>query len=345
MSVQSDINEIISNKELMESFASKRVLVTGATGLIGSMLIKTLDSANKEYGMNVDIVGLARSEERAHKTLGDVVDHVSMIYTNDFGMEIDCDFIFHTASPTTSKYFVEHPVETIDTILTGTKDMLELARKNSATLVYLSSMEQYGVPYVPGAIMTENKVGVIDHLNVRSCYPEGKRMCECMCAAYASEYGVDVKIVRLAQTFGAGIPLTDNRVSMQFARSIVENRDIILHTEGKSTANFCYLSDAIAGILTIAICGRSGEAYNVCNDSETRSIYDTARLAAEQIAHGVINVIKDTSQQNSFGYAPENTMRMSACKLRELGWEPKVDVREGYTRLVEYLKDSIAEKD
>lgn len=72
MSVQSDIKEIISNKELMESFASKRVLVTGATGLIGSMLIKTLDSANKEYGLNVDIIGLARSEERARKVLRDV---------------------------------------------------------------------------------------------------------------------------------------------------------------------------------------------------------------------------------------------------------------------------------
>ena len=86
----------------MESFASKRVLVTGATGLIGSMLIKTLESANKEYGLNVDIIGLARSEERARKVLGDVVDHVSMIYTNDFNIEFDCDYIFHTASPTTS---------------------------------------------------------------------------------------------------------------------------------------------------------------------------------------------------------------------------------------------------
>ncbi len=170
-------------------------------------------------------------------------------------------------------------------------------------------------------------------------------MCECMCAAYSYEYSVQTRIVRLAQTFGAGVPLTDNRSFMQFARSIVENRDIILHTEGKSTANFCYLSDAIVGILTIAIYGRSGEAYNVCNDSETRSVYETARLAAEQVAHGFINVIKDISQQNNYGYAPENTMRMSACKLRELGWEPKVDVREGYTRLVEYLKDSIAEKD
>lgn len=337
MSVQSDINEIISNKELMESFVSKKVLVTGATGLIGSMLLKTLDSANKEYGLNVDIVGLARSEERARKVLGDVVDHVSMIYANDFSIEPNCDCIFHTASPTTSKYFVEHPVETIDTILTGTKDMLELAKKNNATLVYLSSMEQYGVPYVPRTVMTEDKVGVIDHLNVRSCYPEGKRMCECMCAAYASEYDVDAKIVRLAQTFGAGIPLTDNRVSMQFARSVVEGNDIVLHTEGKSVSNYCYLSDAISGILTVAAKGEKGEAYNVCNDAETRSIYEIAELVAEEVAGGTIKVVKDIPEGANFGYAPDNTMMLCSEKIRKLGWEPKVRMADGYKRLIGYL--------
>ena len=337
MSVQLDIKEIISNKELMKSFASKRVLVTGSTGLIGSMLVKTLDSANKEYGLNVDIVGLARSKERTRKVLGDVVDYVSMIYANDFNIEIDCDFIFHTASPTTSKYFVEHPVETIDTILTGTKDMLELAKKTRATLVYLSSMEQYGVPYVPGAVMTEDKVGVIDHLNVRSCYPEGKRMCECMCAAYASEYGVDAKIVRLAQTFGAGIPLTDNRVSMQFAKSVVEVNDIVLHTEGKSVSNYCYLSDAISGILTVAVKGEKGEAYNVCNDAETRSIYEIAKLVAEEVAGGTIKVVKDIPQGANFGYAPDNTMRLCSERIRRLGWEPKVRMADGYKRLIGYL--------
>ena len=337
MLVQSDIKEIISNKELMESFAYKRVLVTGATGLIGSMLIKTLDSANEEYRLAADIVGLARSEDRARKVLGGVVNHISMFYSDDFSIDTDCDYIFHTASPTTSKFFVEHPVETIDTILTGAKAMLELARKSSAILLYLSSMEQYGVPYVSGEVMTEDKVGIIDHLNVRSCYPEGKRMCECMCAAYASEYGVDTKIVRLAQTFGAGIPLTDNRVSMQFAKSVVEGKDIVLHTEGKSVSNYCYLSDAISGILTVAARGEKGKAYNVCNDAETRSIYEIAQLVAEKVAGGTIKVVKDIPEDANFGYAPDNTMRLCSENIKKLGWTAKVSMEEGYHRLIGYL--------
>lgn len=337
MSVQSDIKEIISNKELMKSFSQKRVLITGATGLIGSMLIKTLHSANGEYGLDIVIIGQARSEERAREVLGDTMDHISMIYSGDFDFEADCDYIFHTASPTSSKYFVDHPVETIDAILIGAKAMLELARKNEATLVYLSSMEEYGVPYTSGEVMTEDKVGIINHLTPRSCYPEGKRMCECMCAAYASEYGVDTKIVRLAQTFGAGIPLTDNRVSMQFAKSVVEGKDIVLHTEGKSVSNFCYLSDAITGILTVAMKGSSGEAYNVCNDVETRSIYEIAKLVIDEVSDGTIKVVKDIPDNVDLGYAPDNTMRLNSEKTRKLGWEPKVGMIEGYRRLVKYI--------
>lgn len=337
MTVLSDIIEIIANRELMDGFSGKKVLVTGSSGLIGSMLIKVLDCANKEYKLNIDIIGHARNEGRTKKVLGDTINDVCMVYTDDFNIQVACDYIFHTASPTSSKYFVEHPVETIDTILTGTKAMLELAKAKNATFIYLSSMEEYGVPYIEGEVMTEDKVGIIDHLTVRSCYPEGKRMCECMCAAYAKEYAIDTRIVRLAQTFGVGIPLSDNRFSMQFARSVVENKDIVLHTEGKSISNFCYLSDTIEGILTAAVRGVCGEAYNVCNDTETRSIYDIAKLVSENVAGGGIRVVKDVPANANFGYAPDNTMRLCSNKLKSLGWKPKVSMEEGYHRLINYI--------
>lgn len=337
MTVLSDLKEIIANKELFEAFNGKSVLVTGASGLIGSMLLRSFDLANAEYGLHVNIFGLARDNNRTGEVLGNAVDRIKILYSDNFEIEGCFDYIIHTASPTKSKFFIEHPVETIDTILDGTKNMLELAKKNYATFVYLSSMEEYGVPYEPHTVMTEDKVGIIDHLTARSCYPEGKRMCECMCAAYTSEYGLDTKIVRLAQTFGAGIPLTDNRVSMQFAKSVVDGENIVLHTEGRSVSNFCYLTDAIVGILTIAIKGSSGEAYNVCNDQETRSIYDIAKLVADDVAGGKIDVIKDIPEKEDTGYAPDNTMVLNSKKLEGLKWKPKVRMVDGYRRLVEYL--------
>lgn len=170
-------------------------------------------------------------------------------------------------------------------------------------------------------------------------------MCECMCAAYAAEYSVPVKIVRLAQTFGAGIPLSDNRLPMQFAKSVVAKKDIVLHTEGKSVSNFCYLSDAIEGILTVAIKGVNGEAYNVCNDIETRSVYEIAKLVSEKVAGGEINVVKDIPVNLNFGYAPDNTMRLSSKKLRGLGWKPEISMVEGYRKTVQYLEEQNSERE
>ena len=339
MVVLSDIKEIIKNKDLVSFFDKKSILITGASGLIGSMLIKVFDFANTEYDLNIDITGLARDEEKAKSILGDVIDKITIIYSDAFEVEGEYDYIIHTASPTRSSFFVNYPVETIEAIVFGTKNMLELAKSNNSTFVYISSMEEYGVPYINGEIMTEDKVGVVDHLNTRACYPESKRMCECMCVAYNSEHDLDTRIVRLAQTFGAGMPLTDNRVSMQFAKSVIENKNIVLHTEGKSISNFCYLTDALVAILTIIVRGQKGEVYNVCNDDETRSIYDIAKLVASEVANGKIDVEINISENK--GYAPDNTMRLSSKKLNGLGWIPKVSMVDGYKRIVCYIKEEM----
>lgn len=134
MTVQSDIQEIINDRELMQAFSGKRILVTGASGLIGSMLIRTLDRTNREYGLDIKIIGHARSEQKVRSILGNVTDNISMVYSDDFNISVDCDHIIHTASPTRSKFFVECPVETIDTILRSTKYTLEIAKKKQCSI-------------------------------------------------------------------------------------------------------------------------------------------------------------------------------------------------------------------
>ena len=334
--VQSDIQEIIEKRELFESFSNSKFLITGATGFIGSMLIRALVAADKKYALKLKVVGMIRNIDKAKKVLNDVIDKIVLSSTDD----VIADYIIHTVSPTTSKFFIEKPVETIKSSVESTISMLEIAKKNNAKVVYLSSMEQYGIPYANDQTMTEEKIGTIDHLNVRSSYSESKRLCECLCASYASEYGIDVKIARLAQTIGAGIPLTDSRMPMQFAKAIVYGEDIVLHTEGNSLSNFVYITDAIKGIFTILKKGEIGQAYNVCNDRETRSVREIAELVCNKLADGKINV-KINIQEN-MGYAPNVKMYLNSNKLIKLGWSPTIRMEDAYKRLKEYLLENKA---
>ena len=329
---QEDIRSIVSDRALFEPFADSTFMVTGATGLIGSMLIKTLLTADEAYKLNIRTVGQIRDAQKAGKVFGGLKERVVFTATED----VPCDFIVHTVSPTNSRFFIDHPVETIRSSVCSAMSVLETARKHHASMVYLSSMEQYGVPFVSGQVMTEDKTGIIDPLNKRSSYSESKRLCECLCASYAAEYGVRVSIARLAQTFGAGMPLTDTRMPMQFAKAVVDGRDIVLHTEGKSVCNFVYLTDALKAVFLLLVRGTPGQAYNVCCDGESRTVAGIAHLVSETVAGGAVSV--RIEKRDGMGYAPDTVMFLNSEKLRTLGWKAEVGMEEAYRRLVEYLK-------
>ncbi|MCD7998118.1 MAG: NAD-dependent epimerase/dehydratase family protein [Clostridiales bacterium] len=336
-----DFQTVLSDELIdWDIFSDSNILITGANGLIGSLLVKTLlEYADSGHSL-MKVIAMVRNREKASKILGehnnlvlvvgDVRDHISI--------DINIDFIIHCASVTTSKMMAEQPVETLMTSIKGTCNMLELAKeKNIKSMLYLSSMEVYGTTIDFDNPVTEEKLGYVDLTKARSSYPEGKRICELLCNSYYLEYGIPVVCARLAQTFGVGIPLTDNRVFMQFARSVINSNDIILHTEGRSVSNFCYTADAVRGLLMLLTKGKSGESYNICNDAETKSISAIAELVAEM--NEQIQVIYDIPERNNYGYAPDVVLKLSSEKIRALGWKPTVTMKEAYSRLIVYLKE------
>ena len=341
--IERDIQEIISDSQIFDAFRGKLILVTGATGLIGSMVARSLIAANDAYHLSLRVICHVRNIEKAHHMFSEIVDSEALRFVDTplESLDVMCDYIMHGAAPTKSKYFVEHPVDTIRTSIRGTERMLELGKEQHIKgMVYLSSMEQYGVPYEAGQVMTEDRIGILDHLNVRSSYSESKRMCECYCKSYAVEFGVPVKIARLAQTFGAGVPLDDNRVFMQFTQQALDGRDIILHTKGDSMSNFCYITDAVRAIIILMTQGDMGEAYNVCHDEETRSIASIANFVACHVGGDKVSVVFDIPKNvSSFGYAPTVHMFLNSRKMRNLLWEPQVTMKEAYIRLSEYIKE------
>lgn len=275
----------------MEALDGASVLVTGATGLVGSMLVKTLLYLNRFRGMKIHVLALIRDREKANLVFGEFAAFPGLVFASgdlndpDFTVTGEIDYIFHAAAVTTSRVMIEKPVETIHTAVNGTDRMLRLAAvKKVKSFVYLSSMEMYGSFPKGFGDVTEEQLGTLNLLSVRSNYPESKRLCENLCVAYEQEYGVPVKIARLAQTFGAGILPGENRVFAQMAQSVIDGKDIVLHTRGLSEGNYTYLSETVAALLVILLHGANGEAYNVANEACHTTIAGMAEMVADRIA-------------------------------------------------------------
>lgn len=330
---QEDIRLFAENFKLAEHLSDTKFLITGATGLIGSTLVHCLLALNR----NIEITCPVRNIEKAQLMYGNEASKVNFIerdlvtYLNGLALNNCFQYIVHCASPTTGKYMIEHPVETYELAYDTTHAILRHAHHTNAKgVVYVSSLEYYGQNF-DDSIITEEKQGYVDNTEPRSSYPLGKRAAEYLCAAYAKEYGVNAKIARLTQTFGAGVSPNDNRVFAQFARSVINGEDIVLHTTGESAKPYCYTTDCISAILFILLKGQSGAAYNVANQDTYISIREMAEFLRNNFNPN-IDVRIETHPES--GYAPVTKLHLSSEKLMTLGWKPQYDLKEMYQRLI-----------
>lgn len=338
--LEADFRYIGDTKIPWDKMENKTVFITGGTGFLGSLLIRFFDYINEKQNLNIRVVALVRDEEKAKRVIGDC--NVILIKGDICDMPmipLDIDFIFHCAAVTNSKEMIQKPVEVAEGIVLGTNNIMKLSyEKKVENVIYLSSMEIYGkINYVSERIC-ENNLGSVDILNARSCYPMGKRMAENICFNYYIEYGVPVKIARLAQTFGAGVLKTDNRVFAQFAKSVIEKKDIILHTKGQSDTNCCYTADAINALMLLLFNGKNGEVYNITNEANHMTIREMAELVAKKVANGSISVKEVIDEKNIYGYPPPVKLHLSSAKMNELGWNPKFGMEEMYSRMIEYMR-------
>ena len=340
-----DVNNIANSQMVSwDKLQGKSIFITGATGLIGSQIVLGIDQHNKNFGTDIKVYALARNLDKASRLFGECTENVVTVHGDmcgEFAIDGPVDYIVHGASMTSSKDFVEKPVETILTGINSTANILNFARdKKVSGFVYLSSLEAYGVTDPSLTSVKETDYGFIDQLSPRSSYSEGKRMAECLCASYASEYAVPAKLVRLCQTFGAGVDYSDNRVFAQFAKSVIEGNDIVLKTKGETYRNYCYTSDAVTGILCALLDGNVGEAYNIANPTTGISIADMAKMVAHKLSWDAIKVCFDIADDaTKLGYGPTIKVALDTTKLEALGWKATVDLEETFRRTIEYLKD------
>ena len=248
------------------------------------------------------------------------------------------DFIIHAASPASPLIMKDKPVETIAANALGTYYTLSLANdKKCEGYLFISSREIYGQPYEGQNVFTEDVYGFVDPLNPRSCYPEGKKAAETMCASFKEEFGLNAKIARLAHTYGPGMSIYDGRVQADFLKNVLFDEDIVLKSEGKSIRTYTYISDAIVALFYILLNG-TGMVYNIGNENAKVSIKELAEILASLKSDKKISLKFELSNSSKDGTAPFTDGILSSQKLRELGWKPKYDVRDGFSRTLKYLE-------
>lgn len=323
-----------------ENLENATVLVTGATGLIGSTIVSSLIYADRKKNLNLKVIALVRDLEKAKMQFASQISFSnSLSFVEGTVEDLPCitgdiDYIIHGASPTASAFFVEHPVETINIAVQGTTNLLNLAVKKAVKgFVYLSSMEVYGAPQTDDLIL-ESQGTTIDTMSVRSSYPEAKRLCECLCASYASQYGVCATVVRLAQTFGPGVDVNDKRVFAEFARCAMYKQDIVLQTAGTSKRCYLYTADAATAILTVLTRGEIGNAYNAANPDTYCSIVEMANMVVRELANGEIQVYLPIDGKHDNKFPPPHSLNLGIEKAHCLGWKPKTGHLEMYRRML-----------
>lgn len=318
------------------AIAGKTFFITGATGLIGKAVTERVIS------LGANVIASVRDERRARQIFAHLPQSRLRYVVSDMcalqPVDMCVDYMVHGASFTASKDFAERPVDVITQNVRGTERALDFAVKNKVkSFVFLSTMEIYGCP-TDDAEITENSPTLLDTTNVRSCYPESKRLSECLCVAYCKQYGLSAKILRLTQTFGEGVKYDDGRVFAEFARCAVEGKNIVLKTRGETKRSYLYTGDAADAILAVLLLGSSGEAYNAANEDTYCSIYDMAKLVATRCADGIDVEIRECDVEK-LGYAPTLHMNLSCKKLAKLGWSAKVGLKEMFDRTIAYMRE------
>lgn len=305
--------------------AEINVLITGATGLIGSRLAKKMLEAN-----DCNVYAAGRNMERAMKRFAAFANNphfhfVQYDVTAPLQSDVSFDYIIHAASNASPNFFAEKPVEVMMSNLLGVKNLLDYGKSHGLKrFLYVSSGEVYGEG--DGRVFTEDYQGYVDINSPRSCYPSSKRATETLCAAYGKEYGIDFVIARPCHTYGPGFTEQDNRVYAQFIRNVLNGEDIIMKSTGSQMRSWLYVDDCVEGLLTILHKGASGEAYNIADASSNISIRQLAEMIADIAGRQVI--IDLPSDAEKAGYNPVTKSVFSTQKLEALGWKIEGTMRE-----------------
>ena len=340
--VQNDMNRI-DCKDLYSSISfDSKIMITGCNGMIATYLIYYFLYLNDTYHYNLTIYAITRNREKTEYKFQDIWKRNDIIFiehdvNNPFQFEFSIDYLFHLASSADPKNILENPVDIIKANTIGLMNALEYARKKAIKrIIFSSTREVYGKMDNNCEEVNEESLGILDQMGVRACYPESKKMSECIIHSYYLQYNIPYTILRIAHSYGPGMPIKDDgRIMSDFINNVVNSEDIMLKSDGSAIRGFIYLSDMISGMLYATFVGEQNQIYNLANENENISILDLAKLLLSLFPEKNLSLkYKKLSNKEKEAYCKFKRVKMNTDKLQKLGWKPYVSLKDGLYQTV-----------
>lgn len=333
--VKQDIRRIADYPLDWSKLEGKTVFVTGATGFIGSYIIRALMERVRIYGADIRVIAMVRSVARAEVKFADYAGLGRITYVvgdmmDPVSTDLPADYIIHCASNAAPDLYAKDPVGTMQINFFGTSHVLDYAKRcNCRKMLYVSTIEVYGKTEDLDLIGEED-FGYISSSNVRACYPESKKCCENLTICYGKQYQLPVCVGRLSYIYGAGMSKTDSKVCAMFARQVAAGKDIVLKSEGKQLRSYTYVTDAVTGLLTVLLEGIDGGCYNIASSTSRITIADMARRSCELFPEKGSRVcfeLPDDYEKQAFSFIANAVL--DSTRLENLGWRGCVSLDEG----------------
>jgi UDP-glucuronate decarboxylase len=307
-----------------------RVLVTGGAGFIGSHLCELLMKANHEV-ICLDNY-FTGSKKNVYALLNcpgfEIIRHDIIT-----PIDVEVDQIYNLACPASPVFYQVNPVRTIQANVLGVTNMLELAKRTKARILQASTSEVYGDPHVHP--QREDYWGNVNPIGVRSCYDEGKRVAEALMMDYHRQFAVDIRIVRIFNTYGPRMALNDGRVVSNFIVQALLGEDITIYGKGEQTRSFCYVSDLVAGLVAMMNVPNFRGPVNLGNPGEF-TILSLAEKIIKMTGSSSKIVFKDLPLDDPVRRRPDISLAQE-----KLGWAPTIDIDAGLSRTVEYFRGTL----
>jgi len=340
-----DVHNVSALNLPWEKLNNKKLMLSGATGLLGSFFVDVILEKNRHDELNCVVYALGRNEEKAKKRFYRYVNepffqfvtyNASLPFVQDNIGSID--YILHLASNTHPLQYSTDPIGTITTNIIGLQNMLEFAVNHQAVrFAFASSNEIYGENRGDVEVFDEEYCGYINCNTMRAGYPESKRCGEALCQAYKAQRGIDIVIPRFTRSYGPTMLMSDTKAISQFVKKGIQGEDIVLKSAGTQYYSYTYMADAVSGLLTVLLKGENGEAYNIADEASDITLKDLAHIIAGINGKQVIFEIPDIIE--AAGYSKATKARLDGTKLKKLGWEPRYNINTGMNRTIKILKE------